>query len=109
MRERRRRHDDAHMPLGGTGKRSYRRIKPTAKQMQTAVDAFNAAHKVGETIRVFPGDALGRLDEVQVCEPGAYVLSGHTPVVQVTGGTRADGSPASYGCIALSHVYEPQP
>lgn len=86
--------------------RPYRRIKPTAKQMQADVDAFNASHVIGSTIRVFPGDVRGRLDTVEIVEPGAHVLGGHTPAVQVTGGTRADGTPASYGCIALSHVYD---
>lgn len=78
----------------------------TPKQKQAVVDAFNAKYPVGTTIRVFPGDMRGRLDEVQVAEPGAHILGGHTPVVQVTGGTRADGSPASYGCIGLSHFYD---
>lgn len=78
--------------------RSYRRIKPTAKQMQAACDAFNAAHPIGSTIRVFPGDVRGRIDEVQVSDPGAHILGGHTAVVQVTGG---------HGCIALTHIYTP--
>jgi len=86
--------------------RAYRRHQLTPKQRQAEVDAFNARHPIGTTIRVFPGDERGRLDTVQVAEPGAYILGGHSTVVQVTGGTRLDGSPASYGCIALSHVYD---
>jgi hypothetical protein len=66
------------------------------RKLQAACDAFNAVHPIGSTIRVFPGDIRGRLDEVQIIEPGAYVLSAYTAVVQVTGGHR---------CIALSHVW----
>lgn len=57
---------------------------------------FNVAHPVGSTIRVWPGamhDGPGTL--VTIIMPGAYVLSGHTAVVQVNGG---------HGCIALDHV-----
>jgi hypothetical protein len=69
--------------------------RPTLKQRQAACDAFNAAHPVGDSIWVAPGDVRGRFVEVSIVAPGAYVLSGHPPVVQVTG---------CHGCIALTHV-----
>ncbi len=72
---------------------SPRRISPA--QMQRACDAFNARHKPGDAIEVYPAQIGGRVDTVQVREPGAYVMGGHTAVVQVTGG---------HGSIALSHV-----
>ena len=68
----------------------------SALMMAKACAAFNRAHPVGSTIRVWPGargDGPGRL--VQVAHPGAYVLGGHTAVVQVTGG---------HGCIRLDFV-----
>lgn len=68
---------------------------PSPAQMQAACDRFNAAHFVGSRILAFPGAVEGPLVEIRVAEPGAYVMGGHTAVVQVTGG---------YGCIALTHV-----
>jgi hypothetical protein len=62
--------------------------------MSLQCEAFNAAHPVGSTIRVWPGERRGDPVEVEVRYP-AQVLSGHTPVVYVTGG---------HGCIALTHV-----
>ena len=72
-----------------------RRIRQTAEDMEVACRAFNATNPVGATIRVWPGAVGEAAADVQIKEPGAYVLSGHTPVVQVSGG---------HGCIALSHV-----
>lgn len=69
--------------------------KPSLKKMQAQCDRFNAGFKVGDEIRVWSGLREGEGRLVQVREPGAYVLSGHTPVVQVAGGG---------GCIALTHV-----
>ncbi|HEY3887771.1 MAG TPA: hypothetical protein VGL73_04300 [Caulobacteraceae bacterium] len=66
-------------------------------EMASQCEAFNARFAIGAEIWVFPGDVRGRMEAVRVVEPGAYVLSGHTAVVQVTGG---------HGCIALSHVRE---
>lgn len=77
--------------------RVYRRLRPTQKQMQAECDDFNAKHPIGTLIWVFPGDVRGRLAEVNVVEPGAYILYGHTAVVQVSG---------RHGCIALTHVYD---
>ena len=60
------------------------------------VAAFNRKHPVGSQILVWSGlmgEGPGRL--ATIVEPGARVLSGHTPVVQVSGGG---------GCIALTHV-----
>ena len=68
----------------------------TPAVMARMVDRFNRRHPVGNTIRVWPGrmlDGPGCL--VAIVEPGAYVLGGHTPVVQVTGG---------HGCIDLRHA-----
>ena len=65
---------------------------------QRRVDAFNRRHKVGDTITVYSGLIGENPREVQIIEPGASVLSGHTAVVWVTGG---------HGCIALSHVARP--
>lgn len=70
------------------------RKRLTPKQMQAAVDRFNAAYPVGSRIRVWKG-AMGHGPgiETTVEEPGAYILSGHTPVVKVPG-----------DCIALTHT-----
>ena len=68
----------------------------TPAVMARMVDRFNRRHAVGSTIRVWPGwmgHGPGCL--VAVAAPGAYVLGGHTPVVQVTGG---------HGCIDLRHA-----
>ena len=63
--------------------------------LQWTCDRFNQQHKVGTTIRAHPGPLDTPTVEMKIIAPGAYVLSGHTAVVQVSGG---------YGCIALSHV-----
>jgi hypothetical protein len=63
--------------------------------MQAQCDEFNTSHPIGCSMWVAPGDVRGRFVEERVVQPGAYVLGGHTPVVQVTGG---------HGCIALTHV-----
>lgn len=67
------------------------------EKMQRECDLFNRIYKVGQTISVHPGAITASPVTVTIVEP-AYVLSGHTPVVQVTGG---------HGCIALSHVDRP--
>ena len=69
--------------------------KPNPAKMQALCDDFNAAFSVGDEIGVWSGLREGAPRKVNVARPGAYVLSGHTPVVQVAGGG---------GCIALSHV-----
>ena len=77
------------------------RAKRSTKALQAACDRFNREFAVGAAIDVWPGsrtDREGRpLDpqRVSVAEPGAYVMGGHTAVVQVSGG---------HGCIALTHV-----
>jgi hypothetical protein len=58
-------------------------------------DRFNASHRIGDAIRVWPGFVGdGRSIIVTIVAPGARVLCG-TAVVQVTGG---------HGCIPLSNV-----
>ncbi|WP_375454818.1 hypothetical protein [uncultured Methylobacterium sp.] len=64
------------------------------RAMHRECAAFNDRHAVGDTIKVWPGPIEGEPKAVQIRYP-AQVLSGHTPVVYVTGG---------HGCIALSHV-----
>jgi hypothetical protein len=71
------------------------RKQQSVARMQAQCDAFNAKHKVGDTIHVWPGTFIVPPVPRQITEPGAHVLSGHTAVVQVAGGR---------GCIALSHV-----
>ena len=73
-----------------------RHQKPDIGALTVACERFNDAHKFGQTIKVWPGAiGAGEPREVKICMPGAYVLGGHTAVVQVTGG---------HGCIALDHV-----
>jgi hypothetical protein len=67
----------------------------SAAQMEAECERFNAAFPVGSTIKVHPGATTEQSVDVQVVKPGAYVMSGHTAVVQVSGG---------HGCIALTHV-----
>ena len=74
--------------------RARRSKRQSPAQMQAVCDAFNAKHVVGGTIRVWPGLIEGEPIAVEIRYP-AQILSGHTPVVYVTGG---------HGCIALSHV-----
>lgn len=66
------------------------------RAMERQCEAFNLQHSVGDTIHVWSGPREGKPKAVQIRYP-AQVLSGHTPVVYVTGG---------HGCIALSHVRE---
>jgi hypothetical protein len=71
------------------------RNKRTAKQLQAACDKFNAVHEVGTEISVWR-DGIGgdaRIVTITITEPGAYVMDGHTAVVQVAG-----------DCVALRHV-----
>ncbi|MFY9293299.1 MAG: hypothetical protein WAP03_21760 [Methylorubrum rhodinum] len=68
--------------------------RPNLQRMQAQCEAFNAKHRVGDTIHVWPGPIEGEPVPVKIRFP-AQVLGGHTPVVYVTGG---------HGCIALSHV-----
>ncbi len=72
---------------------SPKHLSPAA--MQRAVDQFNARYKVGDSIRCWPGARDGDPVARTIVEPGAHILGGHTPVVQVSGGG---------GCIALTHV-----
>lgn len=75
--------------------------RPSPKAMQQACDLFNSKHPVGSDVLVWPGfthdhegsSIAGR--DAKVVAPGAYVMGGHTAVVQVDGG---------HGCIALNHV-----
>lgn len=69
--------------------------RPNPAKMQALCDVFNAAFSEGDEIGVWSGLREGSPRKVKVGEAGAYVMSGHTPVVQVIGGG---------GCIALSHV-----
>ena len=67
-----------------------------SEMLQAECNRFMQNHTVGDTIRVWTSIAFdGPGDLVTIVAPGAYVLGGHTAVVQVTGG---------HGCIALSHV-----
>jgi hypothetical protein len=68
--------------------------RPTEKQMQRDCDDFNAAHAIGQTLKVWSGPREGAPVEREMSGP-AYILGGHTAVVPVRGGG---------GCIALSHV-----
>lgn len=78
-----------------------RGAKSSLGAMVLACERFNEAHEVNSEILVYPGAfGNGAPVKVRIVMPGAYVLSGHTAVVQVTGG---------YGCIALSHVVERGP
>ena len=78
-----------------TDKTSRRPKALSPAAMQKRCDAFNARFKVGACIFVWPGARAGDPVPRVIAEPGAYVLSGHTPVVQIAGGG---------GCIALTHV-----
>lgn len=69
--------------------------RPSAKQLQAQVDRFNAEHPPGSRVIAWKGvrgDGPGIEGEVR---SPAYVLSGHTAVVHVTGVS---------GSVALSHV-----
>jgi len=68
--------------------------RPAPAALQKACDEFNERHPIGAAIifwRGRAGDGPGTAGTVTA--PGAYVLGGHTAVVQVGG-----------GCIALTHV-----
>ena len=68
--------------------------RQTPTQMNRAVEKFNAAVPVGTLIRAWKGAKIGNPTlEARVEQPGAFVLSGHTPVVKIPG-----------DCIALTHV-----
>ena len=69
----------------------------TKARLARQCEAFNRAHPVGSTVRVWSSRLGGTPVVVQVREPGAFILSGHTAVVYVSG---------VRGCIALSHVAE---
>lgn len=69
--------------------------KLSRRSMEQQCEAFNARHKIGDEIRVWPGARDGDTVPRIIVEPGAYVLGGHTAVVQVSRGG---------GCIALTHV-----
>lgn len=69
------------------------------KQLQAAVDAFNANFPVGTTVRVWKGvmgDGPGLVTEI--VEPGAFILGGHTAVAKIPG-----------DAIALSHIVREAP
>lgn len=70
-----------------------KRLGPRA--MQRAVDAFNQRAPAGTNVRFWTGLREGEGRVGQVLAPGAFILSGHTPVVMLAG---------ARGCIALSHV-----
>lgn len=65
-----------------------------SRRESAAAAAFNAAHRVGTRVAVYPGTRDGRRIET-VTRSEAQVLSGHTAVVWVAGVA---------GCIALGHV-----
>lgn len=69
--------------------------RPNRAKMQALCDVFNDAFSEGDEIGVWSGVREGEPRKVRVGNAGAYVMSGHTPVVHVIGGG---------GCIALSHV-----
>lgn len=71
------------------------RKRPSEKQMNDDCERFNKFNPIGSMVRVWTGrvhETPG--DVVEVVEPGAYVMGGHTAVVQCAG----------KGCVALSHV-----
>ena len=70
--------------------------RPNPRVLQGECERFNRLHPAGTEVRVWTGlmhDGPGTVG--RVAEPGAYVMSGHTPVVHVSG---------VRGCIALTHV-----
>ncbi len=58
------------------------------------VARFNRLNPIGTKVKVHRGGLRDPAVETYIVQPGAYVLGGHTPVVQVENG----------GCIALTHV-----
>ncbi len=69
--------------------------RPNAAEMSQLCAAFNELYAIGDRIRAYPGAIGGELVDVEIVEPGAHVLGGHTAVVQVSG----------RGCIALTHIH----
>lgn len=59
-----------------------------------AVERFNRLYPVGTPVRFWPGVREGE-GQIGLTRSAAEILSGHTPVVWVTGHA---------GCIALTHV-----
>ena len=59
---------------------------------------FNARHPIGSPLLAWFATRDDPPTPVEVIEPGATVLNGHTAVVWVTGGR---------GCVALTHVSPP--
>ncbi len=71
--------------------------KLNTKRQQAAVDAWNAKHPIGTSVKYWRG-ARGRAEaasEVGPMSSPAELLGGHTPVVWIEGCS---------GAIALSHV-----
>lgn len=69
---------------------------PNPLAMKAAVDDFNARYVPGTIVKCWTGvmhDGEPKIGAVR--EPGAYILSGHTPVVHIEGVS---------GCVSLSHV-----
>lgn len=75
------------------------RQRPTPAQLQRQCDTFNAKHAIGASIAVYPATLRDEPVMTRVAAPGAYILGGHTAVVQVEG---------KHGCIALTHVRHPE-
>lgn len=73
---------------------------PLLGGMVLACERFNERHPVGSSINVHVGGLIQPTIRVRVVTPGAYVLGGHTAVVQVSDGL---------GCIALTHVEKDAP
>jgi hypothetical protein len=69
--------------------------RQTPAQMQAACDRFNARYKPGDTITVYTGLIGESPKSAQVRYP-AEILSGHTPIVYVTG--------TYHGSVALTHT-----
>lgn len=76
-------------------KHSGARRPPSQAEMAKRCSLFNSLNPVGSKVRVWTGmmnDGPGKV--VEIAAPGAYVMSGHTAVVQTVG----------IGCVALTHV-----
>ena len=66
---------------------------PSQKQMQKACDKFNADYPVDTKIIVYPGRVGSQSRPAIVCEPGAYIMQGHTAVAMT-----------DLGVYALTHI-----